>query len=299
MNITAMEPAQLCSSLLSFRWAESKLNFKKTPGTAAAVQQVIVFIFFIIFHCSGQTVQQAPADSSSSSSINWTAAGIGGSVIITAVLFHYDQQIYDEIYRWKTTNPAVQKISPVITEMGDGSFSLGLFGGFAGYGLIFKDAKAVETAKIGIESFLLTGITVQLFKHLCGRERPSDATRPGGFWHGPFAYFDKKRGGGRGLPAFDAFPSGHTTTAFAAATTISDFYTEPWVSYTSYSLAALVSVSRVMERTHWISDCFIGAIIGHYGTRLVEKWNYGSEGRLVIVPQADERQYGLLLSWNF
>lgn len=182
--------------------------------------------------------------------------------------------------------------------MGDGLFSLGLFGGFAGYGLIFKDTKAIEVGKIGEESFLLTGLSVQILKYLCGRERPSDATRPGGFWHGPFAYFRKQNGVKRGLAAFDSFPSGHTTTAFSAATTISDFYTEPWVSYTCYSVASLVAVSRVMERTHWLSDCFVGSIIGYYGTKLVEKINYGSSG-ITLLPQADEHQYGLLLTVKF
>jgi hypothetical protein len=223
---------------------------------------------------------------------------VTGAITITSVLMHNDQEIYNDIRGWRENNDAVKKISPVITNMGDGLFSLGLFGGFAGYGFIVEDKKAVETGKIGIESFLLTGITVQLLKNLCGRERPSDATRPGGFWNGPFAYFDKQKRGKRGIAAFDSFPSGHTTTVFAAATTLSDFYTTPWVSYTSYSLASLVAVSRVMERTHWLSDCFVGAIIGHYGTRLVEKLNYGSNG-VTLLPQADKHQYGLLLTVNF
>jgi hypothetical protein len=50
-----------------------------------------------------------------------------------------------------------------------------------------------------------------------------------------------------------------------------------------------------MESTHWLSDCFIGALIGYYGTRLVEKLNYGSTG-ITLSPQVDEHQYGLLLS---
>jgi membrane-associated phospholipid phosphatase len=104
--------------------------------------------------------------------------------------------------------------------------------------------------------------------------------------------------GGRGISSFDAFPSGHTVTIFAAATTISDFYTEPWVSYTCYSLASLTAISRITESTHWMSDCFVGAIIGYYGTKLVEKWNYGS-GDITLLPQADEHQYGLLLSVKF
>ena len=261
--------------------------------------KVIVLNIVFIYISFSQTLTSTISDSAASTTAATTIVlGVTGAAVVTALLFHYDQDIYNEIHSWRENSIVVRKVSPVITNLGDGMFSAGLFTGFTGYGLISKDKKAVEVGKIGIESFLLTGVTVQLFKYLCGRERPSDATQPGGFWHGPFAYLDKHKRGIRGLSAFDSFPSGHTTTAFAAATTISDFYTEPWVPYTCYSLATVVAVSRVIESTHWMSDCFVGAIIGHYGTKLVEKLNYGSSG-ITLMPQADEHQYGLLLSVKF
>jgi membrane-associated phospholipid phosphatase len=261
--------------------------------------KIIILHLLLLFYCYSQTSNSVVADSGASSPTTTTVVlAFTGTAVMTALLLHYDQDIYNEIHGWREHNTIIRKVSPVITNMGDGFFSMGLFGGFAGYGLIFKDKKTVEVGKIGFESFLLTGISVQLFKHLCGRERPSDATRPGGFWHGPFAFFDQPKGKKLGLAAYDAFPSGHTTTAFAAATTLSDFYTAPWVSYTSYSVASVVAISRVMESTHWLSDCFIGALIGHYGTRLVEKLNYGSSG-ITLLPQVDEHQYGLLLSVKF
>jgi membrane-associated phospholipid phosphatase len=258
--------------------------------------KIIVLHLLLLSCCYSQTSNSVIADSIPSTQTTATVVlGVSGVAAITVILFHYDQDVYDEIHSWRENSTLIRKVSPVITNMGDGFFSLGLFGGFTGYGLIFKDQKTVEVGKIGIESFLLTGISVQLFKHLCGRERPSDATRPGGFWHGPFAYFDKQRRNKLGLSAFDSFPSGHTASAFAAATTLSDFYTASWVSYTSYSVASAVAISRVMESTHWLSDCFIGALIGHFGTRLVEKINYGSSS-ITLLPQADEHCYGLLLS---
>jgi membrane-associated phospholipid phosphatase len=263
--------------------------------------RIFVIAVLLVLNLASSTFAQSttpPMADSSCSSQTWVYFGVGGTVLLTAVMFHYDQKIYDDLYKWKMHNPAVKNISPLITNLGDGTFSIGLFGGFVGCGLIFKDAKACEVGKIGLESFLLTGVTVQLLKNLCGRERPSDATRSGGFWHGPFAYLDKHKRGNRGLAAFDSFPSGHTATVFAAATTISDFYTDSWVSYTCYSLASLTALSRITESTHWLSDCFIGAIIGYYGTKVVEKWNYGS-CNITLLPQADEHQYGLLLSVKF
>jgi membrane-associated phospholipid phosphatase len=261
------------------------------PGRISVI--VVLLVLYLAPSTFAQSTTPSRADSSCLSH-TWTYIGFGSAVFLTAVMFQYDQHIYDDLLRWKMNNPLVKKISPVITSLGDGKFSIGLFGGFVGYGLIFKDAKAWEVGKIGIESFLLTGITVQIFKNLCGRERPSVATCNGGFWHGPFSYL-REPNGGRGISSFDAFPSGHTATVFAAATTISDFYTESWVPYTCYSLAVLTAISRITESTHWMSDCFVGAIIGYYGTKLVEKWNYGS-GSLTLLPQVNERYYGILLS---
>ncbi len=256
---------------------------------------LILVIISISLHA--QSSVSGEPDSSCSPQ-TWTYIGIGSVCAVTAILFHYDQKIYDELYRWKTKNNVVNNISPVITNIGDGAFSMGLFGGFAGYGLIFKNEKALLVGKIGIESFLFTGITVQLIKHLCSRERPSASTRHGGFWYGPFAYFDKSKSRGKGISSFDAFPSGHTSTAFAAATVLSDFYTESWVSYTCYSIATIVAVSRITERTHWASDCFVGAIIGYGGTKLIEKWNNDSIP-ITLLPTMDERNYGLSLTVRF
>jgi membrane-associated phospholipid phosphatase len=253
---------------------------------------------FFCFSCYSQTVHPNATDSIETSLSTQILVGVTGGVALTAILIHYDQDIYDNIQRWREHSTVIKEVSPVITNMGDGKFSLGLFGGFAGYGLLANDPKALEVAKIGAESFLLTGITVQLLKHLCGRERPSDATRPGGFWHGPFAFSGKPKGGKRGIAAFDSFPSGHTVSIFSAATTLSDLYPAPWVSYTSYSLASIVALSRVIERTHWLSDCFVGAVIGHFGTRLVEKLNYGTTS-IALMPQVSESQYGILLNVKF
>jgi len=138
------------------------------PGRISV--SAILFMLYLAPSAFSQSTTQPGVDSTCSPQ-TWVYVGVCGSVLLTAVMFHYDQQIYDDLYRWKMSNPSVKKISPVITNLGDGSFSMGLFGGFVGYGWIFKDAKACEVGKIGLESFLLTGMTVQLLKNLCGRER--------------------------------------------------------------------------------------------------------------------------------
>ncbi len=220
-----------------------------------------------------------------------------GSLAVTVGLLVSDQQTYDAISSWKDKSAAVRSISPVVTQLGSGVFSLGLFGGLWIYSSCAHDDSALEAGKLGLESFVLAGIAVQVLKQVFGRERPTAATRPGGTFHGPFSYFSETRGDHKGWTHFDAFPSGHTATAFAAATILSDIYQTAAVTYGSYALATAVGISRITEDTHWASDVFVGALVGYYSAKLVEMLNHGSS-HIRVVPFVDERRYGVKLGLN-
>ena len=221
---------------------------------------------------------------------------VGGSLAITAGLIWTDQRTYQELHDWRQHEPVVRSVSPFITNLGDGRTSLAIFGGFLAYSYLGHDRSALQAGKIGLESFLLSGITAQILKHTFGRERPSVATVQGGRWNGAFVLLNHGSGKQGGYTHFDAFPSGHTATAFAAAATLSEVYGDtPWVSYASYSVASAVAVSRVMEQTHWLSDCFVGGMIGYFSTQLVVHLN--RTGRPVaLTPVSDGRYQGLALN---
>ncbi|MGP1477957.1 MAG: phosphatase PAP2 family protein, partial [Phocaeicola sp.] len=60
---------------------------------------------------------------------------------------------------------------------------------------------------------------------------------------------------------YNSFPSGHTATAFAAATILHKEYgltRTPWISVAGYGLATMTGVMRVLNNRHWISDTFAG-----------------------------------------
>lgn len=61
-----------------------------------------------------------------------------------------------------------------------------------------------------------------------------------------------------------SFPSGHTATAFMAATMLHKEYgwRSPWWSIGGYTVAAFTGVSRMMNDRHWMSDVAAGAAIG-------------------------------------
>ncbi len=67
-----------------------------------------------------------------------------------------------------------------------------------------------------------------------------------------------------------SFPSGHTATAFMAATMLSKEYghISPWISIGSYSVATATGLMRVVNNKHWLSDVLTGAGVGIIATEL-------------------------------
>lgn len=249
----------------------------------------------LLYPSLAQTSAELPVHAQPQS--NKTGLTILGAMAMTFVLIYTDQKTYDLTYTWKESNSVFKTLSPIVTEIGHGSFSLGTFGGFLAYGFLADNERAIKTGEIGLESFLLSGITVHFIKRMTGRERPSSSTSTGGTWYGPTAFF-QGREREHGQARYDAFPSGHTASAFAMATVLSDMYPEPWVSYISYTLATGVAVTRISESTHWASDCFLGAIIGYGSAKLVERWNDDSE-QLSLKPYTDQVGYGVQLLLRF
>ncbi len=63
----------------------------------------------------------------------------------------------------------------------------------------------------------------------------------------------------------NSWPSGHTATAFMAATILHKEYgltRSPWYSVGAYTVATATGVMRVLNNRHWISDVLSGAGIG-------------------------------------
>lgn len=64
--------------------------------------------------------------------------------------------------------------------------------------------------------------------------------------------------------SYNSFPSGHTATAFMAATILHKEYGDrsPWFSILGYTMATVTGITRQLNNRHWMSDVMVGAGIG-------------------------------------
>jgi undecaprenyl-diphosphatase len=106
-------------------------------------------------------------------------------------------------------------------------------------------------AGVGIESLLVNGPVKWLFR----RSRPVE---------------DRPRPLPLRAPRTSSFPSGHATSAFCAASLLSDG--DPALRPLYYGLALVVAWSRVYVRVHYPSDVVgglvVGALLGELGRRI-------------------------------
>jgi len=92
-----------------------------------------------------------------------------------------------------------------------------------------------------------------------------------------------------------SFPSGHTSSAFAAAATLTNRY--GWkVGLPAHALAAFVGASRVEARRHDAVDVLVGAAVGELSGFLITR-KFSDD--VVIVPWADGDGAGVLIAGRF
>ena len=192
--------------------------------------------------------------------------------IFWSVLFYAFYRNTPEEHKW------VNKSSPVITNFGGpwGVYSV-VATGFLG--ALCKDEKVVQTSLLATQAMITSGVWANIIKVLTGRERPlADYTfsnSEGGIWYGPFALWDEDLATRKPVSAFDAFPSGHTATAFSIATVFAMQYRDKKaIPIICYSAATLVGISRLTEHEHWSSDVFVGGLLGYLcGRQVVNHYN--------------------------
>jgi membrane-associated phospholipid phosphatase len=107
----------------------------------------------------------------------------------------------------------------------------------------------------------------------------------------------------------NAFPSGHTATAFAAAEFLRQEYKDvsPWYGVAGYVAAGTTGVLRMYNNKHWFRDILPGAGFGIISTKLAY-WMYPSIKKKIfkdkpmngmIMPYYQNHGGGLSFVYNF
>src|SRR6266404_220713 len=170
------------------------------------------------------------------------------SAAITGGLIAADRHIADS---FENSNGQV-RWGGRISNIGASYTLIPIVAGSYAYGVWRDNAKAREIGVLGTEALLDSLIVAGVLKEVTRRNRP-DEKEPGEFW-----------GDGR------SFPSGHAIQVWSIASLLAPEYkNRPIVQITAYSLAGVVSASRVAANEHFASDVVTGALMGWFIGRYV------------------------------
>ena len=125
------------------------------------------------------------------------------------------------------------------------------------YGLAIKNNKTRELGLRLSESVITASIITIAIKSILGRTRPS-ATKDNTIFE-PFNIAWEKT----------AFPSGHSSIAFAFSTIIAEEKDSDLWKIFWYSAAVMVGGARVYHNEHWFSDVVAGGLLGYFVGRFV------------------------------
>ncbi|MFL5402529.1 MAG: phosphatase PAP2 family protein [Gemmatimonadales bacterium] len=220
-------------------WSARGPHYRLLLAVAILIQPVGV---------AAQTEVVPPADQSAP--IRWWhgAVVLGG---LSALLL-LDQPAQDFFQDNRSTHS--NDVAAALRHFGQpevyGTVTLGLVGA----GLISGNHEVTRAGGRLAASLALAGAAATGLKLAAGRPRPNESLDSDGF--DPFS-------------GQDALPSGHTTVAFALATSLADDIHRTWASVGLYTIAGGVGWSRLNDNKHWLSDVALGAVLGVTSAKLV------------------------------
>jgi len=230
---------------------------------------------------------------------------MAGTATLTVALVAADDPVWQRSHIWYRTSPAVKRLSDDVEWVGDGRPQFGVAAAFAAWGVIAGDSRALRTGSQVVETILASGTVVQVLKHITGRESPFVSTRPAGRWD----LFPNQIEYSKHVPHYDAYPSGHVTTALATVTVVIENYPEWWWARpVGYAAVAGLAVSMGNTGIHWYSDYPLAVVLGYsFGMIAAHPLQTGGlpgetvpgEPKLSVAPLIDPARTGVVVSLAF
>jgi len=193
----------------------------------------------------------------------WTVIGITGGLILVdhTIFFGVDPDKLTEF------NQAIRPIH----ELGNWSvpgrtLPMIYFGS-----QLFKDYRLERATRIAIKSFLFQSLVNQTLKNVIYRTKQYDPYE--------FQFFSHQWE----LPSTGAIPSGHASNLWAVMSGYALAYKDdPYIPLLCYSLALTGSLALITDRSHWISDIYLGAALGYYSAELIMAMDDARTGYAIV-----------------
>ncbi len=203
-------------------------------------------------------------------------AVLAGSVVVATVIAKpFDERIAARLQ--DSSTQASRKIQGIATAVrtiaSPGAYVIGV--SMYAVGTIWDQDKLADVGLHGTEALLVGEAVGGVVKVVVGRQRPSVTPRNASSY---------QLGRGFRSDNFRSFPSGHTTSAFAAAAAVSSETARFWpgsrwvIGPVLYTGATLVGISRMYNNRHWMSDVLVGAGVGTFAGLKVVRYQHSHPG---------------------
>jgi len=200
----------------------------------------------------------------------------GGVAMVTIIARPFDDRMAARLQDSSTqANRKLQGTATFVrTVATPGSYVIG--GTMYVAGRLSGNERLADLGWHGTEALIVGELVAVVIKGTAGRQRPYVEPRNSNSY-GLFRGFG-------GSDKFRSFPSGHSTSAFAAAAAVSSETSRWWpetrwiIGPILYTGAALTGVSRMYNNRHWASDVLIGAGIGTFAGLKVVRYHHTHPG---------------------
>jgi membrane-associated phospholipid phosphatase len=196
-------------------------------------------------------------------------AGITTGLMVTDPQSSYAMRLGD-LSAWKTgSNVGVAS-------------AVGMTGAAYFWGRITHDERERETGVLATEAMLNALAVDYAFKGITGRVRPLPSNFQNIFFHGG-----------------TSFPASHAAVTWAFASIVAHEYPNPFAEFGAYGLALGTSIARAASEQHFLSDVFVGSLMGYQIGRQVYKQRHNKnldDDLKVVAEQTSAIRPGTLAS---
>lgn len=209
----------------------------------------------------------------------------------TALLYYFDRDIYTESvslgkrlglsqqtgqkkylsFKGYTLYKGPHDTATALYFLGDGWLHGSITAGFYAVGMYRNDLRAKQTGFQLAQGLLTNILSVQVLKRTTGRESPFRTTK---HKRGNWRFFPDQKKYNKDASKYDAFPSGHISTAMTTFTVITENYAEynHILKPVQYTTLTLLGFGMLNNGVHWASDYPLALGMGYlFGKIAVEQ----------------------------